>query len=208
MGTAGYAASVQKSGTSTGFTGEATTNTSGNVWRLNDATKRVLDREVALVWYDNGVPIVAGDITSVDFLFGEVTFTGSKSGPITVDGSYMPMTEVAGANSFNLNRTSQVLDDSDTSNVGYHTKKTALLDASVSVSRWDDIQYTFTDLLEARIPMVIDIIPGNSHHYKGWFVVESDNKTFDVNALLGATTSFQLAGDDEIGKTFSHKVVS
>jgi len=37
---------------------------------------------------DNSVPIVAGDIASIDYVAGTITFTGTKVGPITADYSY------------------------------------------------------------------------------------------------------------------------
>ena len=199
----GYGATVKKSGTSTAFTGEATTNTSGNIWQITDDAKEVFDRDVVPDYYDNAVPIVVGDIASIDYLYGIVTFTGAKTGPITVDGSYMPMAAVACAKDVNLNRTSTVLDDTCLGNAGYHTKLAGIHDASVTLGRWDDLTFTFTALIAARVPIVIEIAPDTNKSYRGWFLAESSDQNLDLNALIEESISFQLDGDDTTGKTFS-----
>lgn len=52
-GFAGYVANILKSGTATTFTTEAAALVSGKTYRITDATKRVLDRNTAVVIYDN-----------------------------------------------------------------------------------------------------------------------------------------------------------
>jgi len=202
-GTAGYAASIKKSGTSTGFTTEAMSNTTGNIWQIDDADKEVFNRGTLPTFYDNAVEIVVGDITSIDYLYGRVTFTGVKTGPITVTGDYMPMSEIAGAKDGTLNRTSAIHDNTDTSNAGSHTKKYGLQDASVSLGRWDDLTHAFTAILEARTPVVIEIAPSSAKSYRGWFVAESSGQNLDLNSLIDESVAFQLDGDNEAGKTFS-----
>lgn len=202
-GVAGYEAEVKKSGTTTGFTTEATTNPSGNVWEITDATKAVWDRDVTPTFYDNGVEIAAGDIQQIDYLYGKVEFTGAKTGPITVTGSYMPMASVAGANQASLNITSAILDDTDFSNVGYHTKEYGTQDVVVSLSRWEDVQNTFGAILVARAPIVIEIAPSTAKSYRGWFIPDSVSDNFSIESLLDESVSFQLDGDDTTGKSFS-----
>ncbi len=202
-GVAGYNASIKKSGTSTAFTDEATTNTAGNTWQISDSVKEVWNRNTLPTFKDNTVSIPSGDIQSIDYLYGKVTFTGSKTGPITVSGDYMPMAEVAGAKDASLNRTSAILDDTDTGNTGYHTKVSGLHDASVTLGRFDDITHTFTDILNNRTPIVIEIAPTTNKSYRGWFISESSGQNLDLNALIDESITFQLDGDDETGKTFS-----
>ena len=113
------------------------------------------------------------------------------------------MLEVAGAKEASLNRTSVILDDTDTSNVGYHTKLSALHDASMTLGRWDDISYMFTDLLTSKIPFVIEFAPSADKSYRGWFLLESSSQNLDITALLDESLSFQLDGGDLVGKTFS-----
>lgn len=200
---AGYGASLKKSGTSTAFTTEAMTNTSGNTWRINATAKRVWNRNSTLTFFDNTVEISSSDISSIDYLYGKVTFTGSKTGPIAVTGAYMPMATVAGAKEFSLTRTSAILDDTDLSNNGYVSKVSTIHDVSVNISRFDDLTHDFTDIIVARTPIVIELAPTSSKSYRGWFVAEGSDQSLDINALIEEGLTFQLDGDDETGKTFS-----
>lgn len=202
-GAPGYLASIKKSGTSTPFSDEGMTNTTGNVWQITDSAKEVFDRDTLPDFFDNGVPIPTNDIVKIDYLYGRVTFTGIKTGPITVDGDFFPMTEVAGAKDAALNRTSAIHDDTDTSNQGAHTKISGLHDISLTLGRWDDVSHSFTDIINNRVPVVIEYAPSPSKSYRGWFVAESSGQTLDLDALLEESISFQLDGDDEEGKTFS-----
>lgn len=203
MSTPGYQISIKKSGVSTSFTGEACSNTTGNTYQIDDTNKRVFDRDVTPTFYANGVAILPAAIASIDYLYGKVTFTGSETEPITVDGAYMPMFEVAGCKEGTLNRTSAIHDYTDTSNVGYHTKMTGLHDVTITVGRFDDISHAFTDLIVSRTPFVIEFSPAPTKTYRGWFICENSGQNLDLNALIEESLSFQLAGNDELGKTFS-----
>lgn len=203
MGQAGYLGSVKKTGTSTSFSGESMSNTAGNTWQIDDATKEIFDRNTVPDFFDNGVPIVAGDILSIDNLYGKVTFTSSKSGPITVSGDYLPSTEVAGAKSVEWTRTAQIHDDTDTANLGYHTKVYGKLSISITLGRWDDIQYAFVTAMETRLPFVIEIAPSSGKSYRIWVVPETSGLTLSVDALLEESITFQSAGSTTVGNTFS-----
>tara|TARA_Y100000004_G_scaffold147002_1_gene168026 strand:+ start:775 stop:1401 length:627 start_codon:yes stop_codon:yes gene_type:complete len=202
-GVAGYGASIKKSGTSTGFTDEDMSNTAGNTFQIDDTAKQVFDRDATLTFYEDDVEIDASDVSSIDYLYGKVTFATGKTGAITVDGNYMPMSNVAGAREVTLNRTAQLLDDTDLGNAGYHTKEYGLQDVAVTVGRFDDIQYAFTDIIENRTACVIEIAPNATKSYRGWFKVESSGLTLDINALLDESIGFTLDGDTTTGKTFS-----
>ena len=210
MGTAGYTTLIKKSGTSTAMTDEAMTNTTGNTWQITASTKQVFDRDIEPSFEDNGVPIVSGDITEIDYLFGTVTFTGVKTGPITVSGNYMPLASVVGANDFSINITPDILEcttypDTNT-NGGYLVKKYGLLQATVSISRFDDLSKSFHTILSGREKLVIEgSFAGGSSICRGWYVHESIEDSADVAGLLTEDLSFILdSGDDAINKkTFS-----
>ena len=106
---AGYNATVKLTGTSTAFTGQAASG-SGTTWQISDTAKQILDPAVTPSWYDNAAPISAGDISSVDYLTGTVVFTGSKTGPITADGSYLPLLAFAEARAVNPSLSADELD--------------------------------------------------------------------------------------------------
>jgi len=203
MSTPGYIASLKKSGTSTAFSDEPMSNTSGNIWEIDDINKEVFDRVVTPVFYDNAVPIIDTDIESVNYLYGHVTFTGVKVGPITVDGSYMPLADIAGAKEGTLNLTSSVHDVTDLSNEGYHNKITGMHDSSVSLSRWDDLSKDFSQVLNSREPIVIEYKADEILSFRGWYILESSGKALNLTGVIEETLSFQLDGDDTEGKTFS-----
>ncbi len=202
-GLAAYNASIKKSGTSTSFTDEAMTDLGSNIYQITDANKQVFDRVGTFTFYDNGVEIGASGIDSINYLYGKVVFSAPPVGPITVDGDYVPLSEVAGAREFSLNRTCAVLDDTDTSNTGEHTKKYGLQDVSITLSRFDDLSYDFPTLIENRTPLVIEIAPDANKSYRGWFIVPTSGLNLDVNSLLDESISFELDGDDTVGKTFA-----
>lgn len=112
MSTLGYATTIYLTGSSTGMTAEAMSGTGAGPWQVTDAAKRALDPATALTFYDNGVAISSGDISAIDYLFGTVTFTGSKTGPITVTGAYLPLRAFADCYSADLSFAADSLDTS------------------------------------------------------------------------------------------------
>ncbi len=199
---AGYKTTIKKSGTATAFTGEAMTGTGAGPYQLNTAAKRVLDRDTVPTFYDDGAEIAAGDIASIDYMFGKVTFTEAKTGTITASGKYMPMTAIAQARSYALSRGRDLLDDTAYGGDGYRTHSGGLRDVSVTISRHalaDDAGDTwkeFMTLLAAGTPIVIEIQPGGTGSFhRGWFRVESTNQSGDVAALEAEELSFRLDGD-------------
>jgi hypothetical protein len=210
---ASYTSSIKKSGISTAFTGETMSNTTGNSFRIDDVNKRIFDRDATFTFYEDAVAILESDIVKVDYLFGTVEFATAKTGVVTVDGSYMPVTDIAGAKDYTLNIGSTILDVTDlattNSNGGYRTKKYGLLDASVSLTRFDDISQTFYNVLTNRETVVIEINPANSDQYiRGWFKLESEGLSGDINGLEEESLTFQLSAGNEVEKSFSIQAVT
>ncbi len=208
MSTPGFLTNVNKGGTPTSMTDEAMSLESGNTFVIDDSTKAVFDRDTTPTFEDNGVPISAGDILSVNFLFGKVTFTASKTGPITVSGNFIPIAKVAGANTFNVNMSTNVLVDTEFDNDGFQTKFPGLIDVVIGLERFDDLSKAFFDILNNREEVLIDIRLGGDSSgslVRGWFIAESDNHSGDITALETEGLSFQLdsEGDGANEKTFS-----
>lgn len=86
---AGYNTTVYVSGESAAFTTETMTGSGAGPYQIA-AAKRIWDPEGTFSFFDNGVAISSGDILSIDYLLGTVTFTASKTGPITATGDYLP----------------------------------------------------------------------------------------------------------------------
>lgn len=107
-----YSSTIYLTGTSTSMTAEAMGGSGAGPYQVTNAAKRALDPATALTFYDNGVSISASDILSIDYLFGKVTFTASKTGPITVTGAYLPLLAFADCYAADLSFAADSLDSS------------------------------------------------------------------------------------------------
>lgn len=112
---AGYNALISQGGTPTTMTAEACSLVSGKTYQITNAAHRVISYLDTLTVLDNAVNQTA-NVLSVDYLNGLVTFlsTYTPTGPVTVTGKYIPMTQIAKAKSFTLTQTSAAID-----NTGY-----------------------------------------------------------------------------------------
>lgn len=208
MGSPGWRATVKRSGTSTQFTDEAASLVSGKTYQIDDETKQVWDREQPVTVKDDGVVVDSSNIEFIDYLFGKVTFASGYTvqGAVTISGNYLPMQSVAGANSYTLNQTAEILDDTDfdtAKNTGYRSRIYGLQDVSATISRWDDLSDYFKTVIDNGEVVVLEIRPGEGmEFFRGYMVVESSNRSGDVAALESEELSFQLDGDGA-GKAFS-----
>lgn len=200
-----YNVTVSMSGTSTAFTGEATTNTSGKSYQITDADKRLLDPDTTPTVYDNASPVSASNIESIDYHFGIVTFTGAYSvtGPVTVDGDYYPLLEVAEGRSFDFNRVREML-ETTIFGQSYRSRIAGLIDATLTVESLDT---TDTDIdagggtqswqkpWNDGTAVVLDVTIGTSSakSYRLWAVEESPAVSASFDGLVNSTASFQLA---------------
>jgi hypothetical protein len=213
-GFAGYLAKIMKSGSSTATTAEAMTLVSGKTFQLNSAAHRVLDRAVMPTFTDNGVAVPGGDILSIDYLNGTVTFTSGHTvtGPIIMaTGSYLPMTQVGRANGFTLTQTANAIDDTDfetaQGNDGKQVFIPGLRTVALSLKGIHSAANAFGDLLDARQEMIIEIDPaGNGKSFaRGWFRAMGTGQSGDVGEQEEENINFSLAvpDDEDIALAFS-----
>ena len=142
MGTAGYTTEVSKGGTPTAMVDEAMSLVSGFTYEIVDNAKQVWDRDTVPTFEDGGSPIAAIDIVSINYLLGQVTLVGAPAGAVTVSGNYIPIAYIAGATTYNVNLTLNVLVDTPlNTNVGFQTKQQGLIDAVIGVERFDEVYY-------------------------------------------------------------------
>jgi hypothetical protein len=196
-------AQIDATGTATAFTGEAMTNTTGRFYQITDATKRVWDPSASFVIYDNAVPVSAANL-KFNYLFGTVEILvghGAISGPVTSDGDYLPILEIATANKFTNNVTRDVpvatpFHASDT-----HKKKVVgLADASGTISHLDFSQedidpgggtLTIGDLLEGT-DFVLTIEYGDTALvFRAFARFDEDSIKSSVNDLVTADTNWK-----------------
>ena len=189
---AGYNTTVYVGGTATGMTAEAMTGSGAGPYQVTDTAKRVLDPADTFTFYDNGVAINSGDILSVDYLQGKVTFTGSKTGPITVTGDYLPLLAWASCRALDLNFVADML---DTSVFGsqYKTSIQGMKEISGSA---EILEALTTDLdsgggsrswaavFAAGTQVVLSIIPGGSGTTRCWAVLSEMTTTLSTGELV------------------------
>ena len=204
MGKASYNTKVKISGVSTAMTSQAMTVVTGNTYQINSTARRVWNPNGSFAFTNLGSTIAASNIVSIDYLFGKVTFATSKTTVVLASGTYLPVANIIGANSYTLNLSRAVLDDTDFTSTGWVSRGTVgLLDAKVSLSRWEDLDVDYFDILNDETKVVLDLAPGGeSLLARGFFKLESDNLSGDVAGLEAAELSFVLDGDTT-GKNFS-----
>lgn len=205
-GFAGYVASIKKSGTSTTMTGEAMALLSGKTYQITNTAKRVIDFASAVTVLGNAIAIAADKIESIDYMFGKVTFISSytPASPVTITGKYLPMTEVAKANSFTLSQTVETIDKTDyataRANNGYRVFDPGLRTVSLELGGFYDVTNAFWEILEAREDLVIEINPDGSGNSicRGIFKMVSRSQSGDVGALEEETRTFNLSVPENI----------
>ena len=207
-GFAGYVATLKKAGTSTSFTAEAMDNVSGNLYKMNDVTKNLWDREVALVFFDgsSGTPVIpAGNIKTINHLIGQVEFLGAETEPITVDGNFLPLLAFGKANSFNLAQTAATIDttafEDAQGNSGFNIFEQTLLNVDLELSGFYRVSNNFNQILINREEIVIEINPDgdNQSFCRGYFKMATDNQTGDVAGSETESVTFVLSVPEGLG---------
>lgn len=206
-GFAGYVTKIKKSGTTTAFTDEAATLVSGKTYKITDATKSVWDRSVTITADDGGTPVASADIESVNYLMGTITFASgyTPSGAITLSGSYLPMTVVAGANSFTLTQSANALDvttyEIAQANGGYREFDYGLKTVQLALRGIYASSNGFEALLQARAEMIIEITPDGSSKSvaRGWFKPTGTGQSGNVGDNEEQTLDFVLSVPDQEG---------
>jgi hypothetical protein len=132
MANPAYNTTLEITGTSTVMTAEAMTGSGAGPYQITNSAKQVINPLVALTFYDNGTDCTA-DVLTIDYLFGKVTFTGSKTGPITVTGEYLPRLTFAEAKATTWTFTADKLDTTVFNATGWKTSIQGLKELMVAV---------------------------------------------------------------------------
>ncbi|KKN90086.1 hypothetical protein LCGC14_0231990 [marine sediment metagenome] len=196
MSAPGYLTTIKKSGTATSMTSEAmsTNSTVSNTFQLDAAAKRILNRDGTFVVREAGTtaPVSAASVV-IDYLFGKVTLSSATTSAITLSGSYMPMTEIAGANSFTLEQIRDSLDDTDFTSVGWRSRIVGIKDVSLTLGRWQTLGDDFFSLIDSGESVVAEIQPGGAGDVgRGWFKIETEGFSGDIGSLESADVTLQV----------------
>lgn len=202
MSFAGYKTRVKITGDGTAMTSEAmsTFSTAANTFRIDDKTKEVWDRNASFTFTESGSTISSTDISEISYLFGYVTFNSTKNSTgVAVSGTYLPTSDVSGANDYSLSVNQTLLDETafatSTDPDGYVQRKPGLRDASLTITRFDNVSTDFFEHIKnSTKPLVIEINPGGSSDQaiRGFFKVESENRSGSPSDLESADISLSL----------------
>jgi predicted secreted protein len=223
MAGAAHSTTVKAGGTSTAFTNEATTKVTANtVYQITDASKRIIDPNVAVtVEVDadgggaGGYAVAAADTYEIDYLFGRVTFAADQgaSALVRVSGSYLPTVSVAEVREVSVNCSRTVLDKTTFDSGGAKEKLAGLKDLSVSITGLKPTLYDndpgagtvkLAALFDAGTPFLLEVRPsGTGEYFRAWVVVESHDHKLAVDSLLEATHNLIGAPVQGSGQTES-----
>lgn len=201
-GFAGYVAKLNQGGTPTVITAEACTLVSGKTYRITNAAHRWLDPNTAVVVKDGGVDHTA-DVLSIDYLFGTVTFKGTYTvtGAVTVDGKYLPMTQIAKGQTFTLTQTANTIDlssfDTAQANNGLKVFDYGLKTVALDINAIYAITGGWYNALTGRNNVYIEINPdgagqGVGSCARGIFKTMTEQQAGKVAELEVETLKFSL----------------
>lgn len=190
---AGHVCTVKQTGAAVAMTGEACSAFSSAIYHVTNASKRVLDAATPLVVYDNGTPVVP---VFVSYVSGLISMGYTPTGPVTVDGAYLPLMSVAEATSFEINFERALLDSSTIGSevrarqIGLRdfkgqltTRDTLLTDLGDGTTTFDDQQSGTRRLLEVTFP--------SGHFFRGYARFSTVAQKSEEDGIFETTISFE-----------------
>lgn len=127
---------------------------------------------------------------------GQAGYSYTISVSTSSGGTYYEISSQSGS----FDRTADVLDDTDTTNAGYHTRLLGLLDSACNVeAHWAASNSALSAIetaYEGRSALWVKVLPDGqaSNGKKFPVVVESYNMSLDVTGLVTLSVSFQGNG--------------
>lgn len=203
MAQPGYSLLVRKGGFPVGITAEATTNTSGNIFQITSAARRVLDP--ATPWHvkDGAATLAYSAISSVDFLSGEITLGSSPSTSVFFTGNYIPITTATDVlfecRDFTLGDSADLLDTTIFTGTTERTRKRiqGLNDVELSAETlMDRAQMAYLSTVKFRGDNVVtEVYFGDAAQprFRGFCKVESIESAGNVEGLLSTSIVFKIA---------------
>lgn len=208
---AGRKARVRIPGAGVAFTNQGATDTTGGrtTYQITTATMRVFDPTAAITVQTSADGVTwttAGASTyTLNRLVGTVTFAAQQAVGTQVRfsaGTYLPLTSVAGSKSYSYTLTLQLLDSTDfdgASATGYTSRVRGQIDASGSLSQWDQRDTFFENALIAATVVVLEIMPDRSAAGNPdlvvWAVLDKTQLQTAVTSLGERTVDWQGVPD-------------
>lgn len=209
MSSAAHTGVIRCQGTSTAFTNEATTKLTANTrYQLNTDVRRLLDPAVAVVvevdadGAGGGGYVVASPSTySVDYLFGVITFATDQgaSALVRVSGSYLPVVDLLGVTSWQLDASRTVLDDTTVNNTsGWRTKKLGLRDLTCELELNESLltdndtgagTKKLEDFFTNGTPLLFERLVGGKR-FRAWVLPSGTGEGGALDELVKNTVNF------------------
>lgn len=212
MALPGYSVLVRKSGTSTGIVTEPAAIVAGSSvsFRITDSTRRIIDPNVDFHFKDGTTTIAYSAIATMDFLYGEITFTAplTAAGSCSFSGSYLPITTssdtVLEARSFKLSCSRDMLDRTTfTGSTTDYVRKRLLglqdvkLDVeSLAISTATQDLGTLSTAMFNGTHIVADIFFGDGNtapHFRGFLKIANIDTAAAEDGLVTSNIGFQSA---------------
>jgi hypothetical protein len=197
---AGYQASLKLGGTPVDMTNEEVTSIGGEgeyVYRITDATKRVLDPATAVVVYHGATPYNSADILSIDYVLGVVTVDPNAytEGTHTVSAKYVPLFAVAQGTAVEVVPPQRVMAESTIFGDAARRAQAVSWRCSISLSHLDawsdqydtDYAVTFWDAISAGEPVFCELKIGTTagQYVRGWFTLDASARADSGPSLVG-----------------------
>lgn len=213
MANAGYKAAVYLAGTPAAVTGAACTSLTSTVYQITNDARRVIDPDAAIVVKANGVTVAASGYT-INYLFGKITFAVAPTAPVTIDYSYVPLSEACSIRGFSLSFERTELDVTTfctvNSDGNVRRKKMGLVDRNLTLDSVDDSADTsrgnrHAELIQTDdVPVVVSIKPDRSSarewRLRGFISMMED--TGEVEGLVTSSINF-TASDYKLAGNYS-----
>ena len=206
---AGHNCTVKLSGTAVAFTAAATSNVSGNIYRLNDAAKRILNPAAAIVVYDGGAPVAASGFT-VDYLFGTVTLSAPPGGAVTIDAEYLPVHSAVDATEFSISMSREELektvfgDSVREYDLGLKSADGTINGLDLGDTDLDAGGDTLkvSDVLGNGTPVLLEVYLGTATKYwRGWVLFPGLDLNSEFSGLVGSAIKFRAAARQATGRS-------
>ena len=202
MATAGYQSRIRRGGDVTSTVSEPFTSLGSDVYQITDSAKRVLDPNVTWSLSDGAGALDLGDVSAVDFLFGEVTIPG-VSGTLRFTGSFIPLTTtsetIGEVFSHSLSEKSDLIDSTVYTGPGgsrMRKRVYGLCDASLTL----DMNLNTTDMPSLATlhfqgsTVVVEVLAGAATPvFRAFGKIASISRNGEVAGKVEASIEWQLA---------------
>ena len=201
--TAGKLVRLKLSGAAVAFTTEACTDTGdGKTYQITNAAKRVWDPTASISVFYNGVLKPATSYT-LNRLAGTITFASAPgAAPVTVTGSYLPMTTIAEGKSFSFKAAATYAEDTafgDTDVVRVQMQRMA---SGAIGMWWLDSSFLTAFLAGAQLVVEVAIANGATPIARAWALLTERGHDVAMAGLQEEALTWEATQDAD-GRSFA-----